>query len=552
MNRKLVSIILVTFVIATMFSIVRVATLIEGSVIEDTTWEAKDIKVGAYYYPWYTGNWTKDHSNCVDTPVLEHYNSSNVTIIQKHLDWLEELRIDFLIVSWWGIDSPSENNIKILYSEVAAKPVVELCVMVEPFGAGGEPYNETTGEYNYTKIYNHIYDNFVSPYSDIYMNLQGYPLICFYNDENLTKDGNVNEILTDSMFTVRVVGHNSYVNWAYWGVDIKRWGKWKPDFLGQTEQMLCMDGEINVLARYDDEHFRPGGHVPFPIDGTYSEELYDEQWSIAINLAREGKVHIVTITSWNEYAERTMIEPTIDTTSYSSDPYLLFKKTKEYINILKGIFTFFVKEMLETVGDLGENQCRYNVKDDQECTLDTIKIIENPEGCYLGVYHSNVSKILEVRLANSTDLLNWTFIRTIEKNAAQPTIAKAPSNAYIVAFEKQDASYTHLRFQYYSNLSSLIIGPADATYDANRTLSSSHEGTPNVYNVTIKGSTLSACIGFHYDDSSVDNAAVGLLTIPLDNPQNMVWNNTKPLTRYNQDLRDKYQVRGNIGDRDYG
>ena len=32
----------------------------------------------------------------------------------------------------------------------------------------------------------------------------------------------------------------------------------------------------------------------------------------------------------------------------------------------------------------------------------------------------------------------------------------------------------------------------------------------------------------------------------------MVWNNTQPLTRYNQDLRDKYQVKGNIGDRDYG
>jgi hypothetical protein len=208
--------------------------------------------------------------------------------------------------------------------------------------------------------------------------------------------------------------------------------------------------------------------------------------------------------------------------------------------------------MLGNVRDLGENQCRYNAKDDKGCGLDTIKIIENPEGGYLGVYHSNISNILQVRLASSTDLLHWTHIRMIDQEAAQPTIAKAPNMAYIIAFEKEDANYTHLRFQYYSNLSSLIIGPPDATYDTNRTLSSSHEGTPNVYNVTIEGSTMSACIGFHYDDGSVDNAAVGQLTIPLDNPQNMVWNNARPLTRYNQDLRDKYQVKGNIGDRDYG
>jgi hypothetical protein len=318
-----------------------------------------------------------------------------------------------------------------------------------------------------------------------------------------------------------------------------------PQVVDYANQHLCVDGEIMVCPRYD--------AYGWERDLDLTEGLYDKQWARAINLAREGKVNIVTIVSWNEYAERTFIEPTaVDSTSAYSDQYFLFNKTKEYINILKGIFTFFVKEMLETVGDLGENQCRYDAKDDKRCGLDTTKIIENPEGGYLGVYHSNVNQTLEVRLANSTDLLHWTHIRTIDQKAAQPTIAKAPNNAYIIAFEKEDANYAHLRFQYCSNLSSLIIGPPDATYDANRTLSSSHEGTPNVYNVTIEGSTMSACIGFHYDDGSVDNAAVGRLTIPLDNPQNMIWNNTKPLTRYNQDLRDKYQVKGNIGDRDYG
>jgi len=208
----------------------------------------------------------------------------------------------------------------------------------------------------------------------------------------------------------------------------------------------------------------------------------------------------------------------------------------------------FVKELFEDV--TAATDYRYDAKDNEGKGLDTIKIIENPEGGYIGVYHFLIGTF-QVRLANSTDLLHWTFVRTIEQSASQPTIAQAPSGGYIVAFEKEGGS-SHLQFQYYSNLSRLIIGPADATHDANRTLSSLHEGTPNVYNITIKDSTLNACIGFHYDTGSVDKAAVGWLTIPLDNPQNMVWNNTRPLTGYNQDLRENYQVRGNIGDRDYG
>jgi len=536
MSRKLVSIILVTFVIAAMFSIVRVATSIEGLVIEDTTLEAKDIKVGAYYYLWYTGNWTRDHSNCVDTPVLGHYNSSEPSPIQKHLDWFEELRIDFLILSWWGIDSLTDKNIKIMFSEVEKNPVVELVVMLEP-------YNETYGQegYNFTQIYNYIYDNFAT--KPFYMKLNDRPLLCIFNAENLTKNG---EVPPDERFEIRLVGSKfkKYNNWEYEVPCIS--DTEPPHVVDYANQHLCVDGEIMVCPRYDAHGWER--------DLNLTEGLYDKQWARAINLAREGKVNIVTIISWNEYPERTFIEPTaVNSTSAYSDPYFLFKKTKEYINILKGIFTFFVKEMLETVGDLGENQCRYNVKDDKGCGLDTIKIIENPEGGYLGVYHSNVNQTLKVRLANSTDLLHWTFIGTIDQKAAQPTITKAPNNAYITAYEKQEASGTHhLRFQYYLHLSDFITNSPDATYDANRTLSSYHEGTPNIYNVTIKGSTLSTCIGFHYYNGSVDNAAVGLLTIPLDNPQNMIWNNTKPLTRYNQDLRDKYQVKGNIGDRDYG
>ena len=128
----------------------------------------------------------------------------------------------------------------------------------------------------------------------------------------------------------------------------------------------------------------------------------------------------------------------------------------------------FLAEIFGNVDTLSSNQCRYDAKDNQSCGLDTIKIIENPEGGYLGIYHSNVGGVLRVRLANSADLLNWTFIKTLEQNAAQPTISKALNDAYIVAFEKWNSSGAHLRFHYYSNLSTLlnVYSSPDATFDA--------------------------------------------------------------------------------------
>ncbi|MDI6905539.1 MAG: hypothetical protein QMD13_08680 [Candidatus Bathyarchaeia archaeon] len=258
-----------------------------------------------------------------------------------------------------------------MFSEVEKNPVVELVVMLEP-------YNETYGQegYNFTQIYNYIYDNFATKPSC--MKLNDRPLLCIFNAENLTKNGKVS---LDERFEIRLVGSkfNKYNNWEYEVPCIS--DAEPPDVVDYANQHLCVDGEIMVCPRYHAHGWER--------DLTLAEGLYDKQWSRAINLAREGKVNIVMIISWNEFPERTAIEPHWNKTAFDPDPYFLYNKTKEYINILKGIFTFFVKEMLETVGALGENQCRYNVKDDQGCMLDTIKIIKNPEGGYLGVYHSN-------------------------------------------------------------------------------------------------------------------------------------------------------------------
>ena len=198
---------------------------------------------------------------------------------------------------------------------------------------------------------------------------------------------------------------------------------------------------------------------------------------------------------------------------------------------------------------------RYSAHDDKNCGLDTIKIIENPLGGYLGVYHSYIGGIFYVRLAESNDLLNWRYIKTIDAYASQPTIAKAPNDAYIVAFEKENSSSSHLKVCYYSNLSALIDanGLPSFTIDLPMTLSSANEGTPNIYNITVRNSVLNVTIGFHYNNltANADEVAIGWLTVSLINATNWRWQ-TKPMKGYTGKLRDEFYVKGNIGDRDFG
>jgi hypothetical protein len=58
----------------------------------------------------------------------------------------------------------------------------------------------------------------------------------------------------------------------------------------------------------------------------------DSEWKNAIQNWTEGKIDTILISTWNEYPERTAIEPHYDNTSYNPDPYLLYNTTKDYIN----------------------------------------------------------------------------------------------------------------------------------------------------------------------------------------------------------------------------
>lgn len=192
---------------------------------------------------------------------------------------------------------------------------------------------------------------------------------------------------------------------------------------------------------------------------------------------------------------------------------------------------------------------RYGARDDLGNTMDTVKIIANPSGGYLSVYHTGDI----VRLATSSDLLNWTFKVTLDPQATQPTIQALSTGGFLTAVEYNDqvGSGGKLRLRHYPSETALYSGSFDREITLARTLSACNEGTPNFYSVSLTPDIDNSVIvmGFHYHKNcSVDRQASGTLT-------NFTSWTSMAEAALDQTLKNAtyvvgQSVGGNIGDRD--
>jgi hypothetical protein len=288
----------------------------------------QDVKVGIFVYTWYNPadpiSWA--YPKIVDKPLLDFYNSSDPIVIATQIKEIADLGIDFVMLSYWGACSPPEfSNVTITnWYDVAKTNAsnLKLSIMVEPF-------NES-GTYDYTAIYDwafNLYNNTKgsSLIETVTGSLLAKPIIFFYNGQVLTNNG---DFPKDDRFIVMTVGHSEYVD--FWYDDIR-------NYIPTHER-----DQISVLPRFDDYwQFELGlrDHVNI-IDRYYTEGLYQSQWERAIKRANEHSVRWITIATWNEYPERTEIEPHYDNTAWNKDPYYLYNMTRDYINQLHGLTAF--------------------------------------------------------------------------------------------------------------------------------------------------------------------------------------------------------------------
>lgn len=156
---------------------------------------------------------------------------------------------------------------------------------------------------------------------------------------------------------------------------------------------------------------------------------------------------------------------------------------------------------------------RYGVSDSLGNRMDTMTVIDGPAGGYLAVYHTGD----EVKLATSNDLLTWTFRRTLDPQATQPTILLLPTGGFLTAVEynNQAGSGGRVRLRHYPTLPALLAGTHDREATPVRTLSACNEGTPTIYSASLTPDIDHSVIdvGFHYQrNCDLDRQARGRLT----------------------------------------
>jgi len=281
-----------------------------------------DVLIGTYVYTWYNPDesvsW--EYPKITDKPVQGFYNSCDVSVIQTQINQIVSARIDFVCLNWLGLNTFSDNVTGQWYAVAKSNSTsLKLSIMVEPF-------NETESGYNYTEIYERAYELF-SEYEAQSLMYEGKPVIFFYNGEYLTGSEGAFSLPLDSRFTVLTIGHRNYVD--VWYDDIRNY---IPDSIPHGES-------ISVLPRFDDYWqyalgLRDHTHT---VDRDLTEGLYKTQWERAIKYANRNAIRWVFIATWNEYPERTAIEPHYDNTAKDTDPYLLLNETAKYTAMLHGI-----------------------------------------------------------------------------------------------------------------------------------------------------------------------------------------------------------------------
>ncbi len=206
----------------------------------------------------------------------------------------------------------------------------------------------------------------------------------------------------------------------------------------------------------------------------------------------------------------------------------------------------------ERLRDLIENvtqaQYVFQARDSAGNEMDTAKILEDPAGGYLAVYHALRHGTFSVHLATSGDLGSWTHRAELGRNASQPYLAALPDGGFVAAWEAHGRGYNWLSFRRYASRTQLLSGTPAQVFDAPHTQVPARqwaEGTPNLHAAWLdeEGEQSIVDVGFHYwRNGDVDRQARGTL-ISFSR-----WS-----ARREPDLDAAvlaHGVRGNIGDRD--
>lgn len=289
-------------------------------------------QVGAFYYPWYgnpitDGEWIhwndNNHTPPTDItsdyyPALGAYSSNDQAVVAQHMAWLRRAGVGVIIVSWWGQGGREERPIPVLL-QMAERYGIKVAFHIEP-------YHGRTA------------DKLISDVQYLYNKYGSHP--AFFRSTATSRyspgDG------PKPMFFVWAIGspdsETAPVNAEYWqgALDaIHALPQGALIIANTLEGSWITGGHFDGLYNYATLHLdRDGGfawanslppdslYIPSVIPGFsavrigYASDtlvprqdgsIYADQWSAALGTAIQPVM--VTVTSFNEWHEGSMIEP---------------------------------------------------------------------------------------------------------------------------------------------------------------------------------------------------------------------------------------------------
>jgi hypothetical protein len=269
--------------------------------------------VWAFYYPWYYRNQWFTSEVLTDSPLKGPHSSADPNIIDMHIRQAQSAGIDGFIVSWWGENDYTDQNLKVIL-DIAQKHDFKITIYFESLGGEGP-----RSERELQEMFLSFFQNYGN--DERYYRIDGEPVIFVW-----AVDSHPPSVWESVLEAVRREGYSAvyiaetgqpdYLD-VFDGLHL--YGTVGRDDLSMLYERLSLvcrtygylyDTKMCLWAAtlcpgYDDRNIpgRAGLYQPRE-DGRY----YRETFEAAINSSPDW----LLITSFNEWWENTHIEPSVN------------------------------------------------------------------------------------------------------------------------------------------------------------------------------------------------------------------------------------------------
>jgi hypothetical protein len=304
-------------------------------------------KIGAYYYAWWdigiNNHWVND--NIKGTPFLGYYNSSDPTIADQQILLAEQHGINFFAVSWMGKGDWYPNwdfpiidyNLRNGLLKARQMKSFNFCLLYETKLVLN---NSASQNQSFTDIFVNDMLYAAQQYfpNQSYLRVNGDPVLFIYDVPYLYEHmsaqdadqmfDNVRQQLATKGINLYIMGDmggspsppNSSSDWLYsmnattsyfFSDPKKEWDEVLEDAKTYYPQWLSTMNSKGIAFVPDAYPGFNNTNVSSPVILPRNVTSFSDMLDIAIN-GTDSKLGIVMITSWNEWMEGTMIEPSME------------------------------------------------------------------------------------------------------------------------------------------------------------------------------------------------------------------------------------------------